>query len=234
MVLNTLLGRPGGLDKLKIIVEFGWKNFAPGWIIEALFNPSEITISKSVTWSQTAQVEHQTPKTQFRHGNAAQLSLDLFFDTYAEQIDVRLYTKQLDLLVMVKDESHSPPVCTLLWGAFDISGDLMSKWILRSMNKRFDLFLPNGTPVRATVSCSFEQFSQGALESLLMNLMSSDVDKVHVVKKGETLSGIAAQHYDDAAEWRTIASANRIINPRALHPGQQLIIPKLKRGRGAT
>ncbi|MBN8592384.1 MAG: LysM peptidoglycan-binding domain-containing protein [Anaerolineae bacterium] len=230
MVLNALMGRPGGLHKLKIIVKFHKKAFLPGWMIEALFNPSEITVQKSMNWSTEKLPGKQSPQKSFRHGNPAQLSLDLYFDTYAEKRDVRLFTKQLDTLVTITGENHEPPLCTLIWGTFDISGDLMSQWILRSMSQRFDLFLPDGTPVRATASCTFEQFQEGALQAKLLNLMSSDVDKAHTVQRGETLSSIAARHYDDPGQWRVIAKANQIINPRELSPGQRLIIPKLTQG----
>jgi nucleoid-associated protein YgaU len=48
-----------------------------------------------------------------------------------------------------------------------------------------------------------------------------------VVIEGETLSGIAATHYDDPRMWRPIALANGLSDPRALASGQPLRIPAL-------
>ncbi len=49
----------------------------------------------------------------------------------------------------------------------------------------------------------------------------------HTVKKGETLSKIAKQYYDDASAYMKIFNANKDIlkNPDLIHPDQELIIP---------
>jgi 5'-nucleotidase / UDP-sugar diphosphatase len=47
----------------------------------------------------------------------------------------------------------------------------------------------------------------------------------HVVKKGETLYGIARQSYGDGKQWTRIADANPGINPKMLKVGQVLTVP---------
>lgn len=49
----------------------------------------------------------------------------------------------------------------------------------------------------------------------------------YVVKEGDTLSGIAAQHYGDPNAYRAIFDANRglLSDPDLIHPGQRLRIP---------
>jgi len=59
-------------------------------------------------------------------------------------------------------------------------------------------------------------------------LNSPDVDKTYVVRPGDTLDMIAAELYEDRRQWRAIAEANRIDNPRRLTAGQILHIPKLR------
>ena len=49
--------------------------------------------------------------------------------------------------------------------------------------------------------------------------------KHYVVKKGDTLSGIAFKFYRDTSKWRKIADVNKIRNPRALAVGKKLVIP---------
>ncbi|MBI1277549.1 MAG: LysM peptidoglycan-binding domain-containing protein [Anaerolineaceae bacterium] len=224
MVLGALMGStsPPNLEKMHILVETGIPPF-----IEVLFNPNQITIQRSAHWKDWPTAESDTGKKQFTHGEPATLSMDLFFDTYEQNIDVRLFTKQIYALTIINSHLHRPPFCVLMWGMFDISGDIMSRWILQNLTQRFDLFLPNGTPVRATLSCTFRQWREDLLESLLMNLMSSDVDKTHIVQRGETLNSIAAYYYNDPTMWRHIAEANQIINPRYLEIGARLVIPKL-------
>jgi nucleoid-associated protein YgaU len=49
----------------------------------------------------------------------------------------------------------------------------------------------------------------------------------YTVKRGDTLSSIAAKHYGDARKWQAIYDANRssLPSPKALRLGQTLIIP---------
>jgi LysM repeat protein len=49
--------------------------------------------------------------------------------------------------------------------------------------------------------------------------------RVHVVRKGETLSKIAAKYYGDANRFHEIAKANKISDPNRIFPGQRLRIP---------
>ena len=52
---------------------------------------------------------------------------------------------------------------------------------------------------------------------------------IHVVQPGESLSKIARAHYGDPMKWKAIFDANaaKISNPDLIHPGDELIIPKL-------
>lgn len=47
------------------------------------------------------------------------------------------------------------------------------------------------------------------------------------MRRGETLTSIAAEEYNNPALWRVIAAANRLDNPRQITPGQRLTVPPL-------
>ncbi len=51
--------------------------------------------------------------------------------------------------------------------------------------------------------------------------------KFHIVREGETLSGIAEQYYGSKESWRKILTANAktIKNANKIAPGTKLIIP---------
>ncbi|NNM23152.1 MAG: LysM peptidoglycan-binding domain-containing protein, partial [Flavobacteriaceae bacterium] len=51
----------------------------------------------------------------------------------------------------------------------------------------------------------------------------------HTVESGESLSKIAKHYYKDPMKYNAIFQANRNIlnNPDMIHPGQELVIPKL-------
>lgn len=222
-----MVSTPGKLEKLKIFVETGQNEFRDSF--EVLFNPGQLSIQKSAKWSAKPSQEGDTGQTQFTHGEPASLSVELFFDTYEAQSDVRQHTQKVFHLITVEKHGdlHRPPLCELVWGRFNISGDLQCKWVLESLSQRFDMFLADGTPVRATLGCSFKQWRGDQTEARLLNRQSADVAKTYIIQRGDTLSSIAAKLYKDPTQWRAIAEANKIINPRNLEPGRSLVIPRL-------
>ena len=54
---------------------------------------------------------------------------------------------------------------------------------------------------------------------------SSDIAKVWIVKRGQSLATIAAQEYGNPRAWRVIAQANGIDDPLGLVPGMRLLLP---------
>ncbi len=52
-----------------------------------------------------------------------------------------------------------------------------------------------------------------------------DNKKIHIVKPGDTLYGIAEQYYGKGELWTFIARSNPEINPRKLLVGQKIVIP---------
>lgn len=147
--------------------------------------------------------------------------MDIFFDTYTYHQpidDVTNYTNQVSDLLKIHGDIHAPPVVTFHWGTFSFTG------VLEKVSKKFTMFLQDGTPVRATLSVTFRQFTAEQEPT-----HSPDYTKVHTVNAGDSLWLIASQEYGDTSKWRVIADANgsTIDNPRTLVPGTQLIIPSL-------
>ncbi len=100
--------------------------------------------------------------------------------------------------------------------------------MLERVSGRFTVFLADGTPVRATLSVSLKEYVDLEDASRGNPLESADHDKTHSVKRGDSLSSLAAAEYGDPAQWRMIAAANGIDNPRLLTPGTVLKLPPLR------
>jgi nucleoid-associated protein YgaU len=217
------------LEKLKILAEVRAKPriFAP--LIEALFNPNQLSITKTTHWKATPTPESDTSASKWMHGNPSTLNLDLFFDTYETGMDVRQYTQQVVFLAEIKGEFHRPPICQLVWGELGV----FFQGVLQSLNQNYTLFLADGTPVRATLKCTFQEWTSEDEQAKRDNKQSVDVVKTRIVRRGDTLSSIAAEEYNDPALWRPIAEANQIDDPLSLSPGRPLILPTLPvRGTG--
>jgi LysM repeat protein len=192
------------------------------------FNPTEFSLNKGSQIAEIAIPGLDSPILQFVRGQNETLTLDLFFDTTNGGMgegatDVRDQTKMIYQLVKIQPKTHAPPRVQLSWGkALNLTA------IVESVQQKFTLFSPDGVPLRATLTVSFREYK--TLEKQLgeLNLQSPNHTKMRVVQRGDTLSRIAAEEYDDPSAWRQIAEANKLDNPRRLVPGAVLQIPPLE------
>jgi nucleoid-associated protein YgaU len=195
--------------------------------ISALFNPNKLIFNKSVDWKSQDAQGHDVPELQFTNAQPRTLNLDLIFDTYdtpdAEKKDVREYTKKLFQLTAVESEKHRPPVCQLSWGA----ASMFFQGVLQQLEQQFTLFMEDGKPVRATSRCTFKEWRTNYDDLNQQERQSSDIAKTRTLKRGDTLSSIAAGEYSDPGLWRPIADENDVDDPLALEPGTVLLIPTL-------
>lgn len=210
--------------------------FAP---IKVLFNPNTYSIGKSVSWtaapakSQPAgQTERRknAPALEFGGGQSRTLSLDLFFDTTEEtddaKKDVRNLTNQIVKLTRIVRslDPQRPPVCVVSWGEATPPGsDFPFTGVVSQLTQRFNLFLPDGRPVRANLTVAFTEY----LDPKKDQLTNDPEFTTRLIKRGDTLSSIAAEVYRDPTLWRVIAEANRLDDPRQVPVGLRLNIPKI-------
>jgi nucleoid-associated protein YgaU len=211
-------------------------NFAP---IEVLFNPNTYSISKSVSWNGAAadsstagQTERRknAPALQFGGGQSRSLALELFFDTTEETNDTRkdvrnLTNKIVKLTRIVRDlDPQRPPVCVVSWGKETPPGsDFPFIGVVSQLTQRFNLFLADGRPVRATLTLTFTEF----LDPTKDELENDPEFTTRLVRRGDTLSSIAGEVYRDPTAWRLIAEANQLDDPRQIPVGMSLNIPKI-------
>jgi nucleoid-associated protein YgaU len=197
------------------------------------FNPTEYTRNKGAQIAEIAVYGIDSPILQFIRGQNEKLTMDLFFDTTREKgtgpdaVSVTKYTQNIYQLVKIQSKTHAPPRIQFTW-----SKDLSFKAIVESVQQRFSLFNPQGIPLRATLSVTFREYR--TLDEQLAELKpeSADHSKRRVVRRGDTLSRIAAEEYGDPTLWREIADANQALpSLRRLAPGTILAIPPLDRFR---
>ncbi|HEX8274961.1 MAG TPA: LysM peptidoglycan-binding domain-containing protein [Longimicrobiaceae bacterium] len=188
--------------------------------IVVCYNPTQYSLDQGNQIAEVGVPGLGAPILQYVRGNGRTLTMDLFFDTYEEQRDVRDLTRQVYALLDVDSRLRRPKSFQFVWG-----GETACRWVLERVGGRFTMFLANGTPVRATLSVVFKEFADVAVTVSKVETAAAEHTRTYVVKRGDTLSGIAAAQYGDASKWRGIAAANRITNPRTLQPGTPLAIP---------
>ena len=189
---------------------------------DVLFNPTEYRIEKGNQIAEIGVPGLGAPILQFVSGQTRTLGMELFFDTYEAQTDVRVHTDKVYQLLAIDPGTHAPPICKVRWGGFSFRG------VLDKVSGSFTLFLPNGTPARAKLSVNFREFIDVKVEVRAAPTQSADHRKSRVVQAGDSLPTIAFDEYGDAARWRPIAVANGIDDPRLLVAGQLLIIPAIQ------
>ncbi|GAA4609844.1 hypothetical protein BJY16_007536 [Actinoplanes octamycinicus] len=194
---------------------------AGGAAITALFNPTQYTLDRGNQIAEIPIPGQAAPILQFVRGTTAVLTMELFFDTYEKQTDVREHTDRVYDLLRIDPGTHAPPICRVGWGTFLFTA------VLDRVSGRFTLFLADGTPVRAILGVTFKEYVDLAVEVRRRPTESADHAKTRVVARGDTLATIAAAEYGDPARWRPIAEANGIDNPRRLEPGRVLAVPPL-------
>ena len=196
---------------------------------KVLFNPTTYSISSSVTWEAEASRELNAPALSYGGGAGRTLTLELFYDV-TEPIDgtriddVRKETNKVVTLARKDRDLGRPPVVAIEWGAAPLTGsDFPFFGVVSQLNQTFTLFRADGTPVRATLSVTFTEFADPKIDQRKLDPEFT----TRIVKRGDTLSSIAAELYGDPALWRVIAQANRLDDPRRLEIGRRLEIPKL-------
>jgi hypothetical protein len=198
--------------------------------IKVMFNPKEYAQSKSNSWSQGKNKSTNVPALEFGGGQPTTLTMQLFFDTYEEKADVRKkYTDAIWELMLIDDslkdkktKKGRPPTVQFHWGGLSFVA------VITQIKQNFTLFLPDGTPVRATLDVTFQQ-TKDPKDHPKQNPTSGGIggERLWTVSEGDTLQWIAFSVYGDATQWRPIADANRLQRVRTLTPGTVLEIPNV-------
>jgi Contractile injection system tube protein/LysM domain len=206
------------------------------------FNPKELSFEKQAQIAEINIPGLDAPIQQFVRGNAEKLTLELFCDTTDDGMgaNARSVTEETDKfyqLVKIIPTRHAPPVVTFSWNRKFPGDSLGEDWgnqkrnsftgVVESVRQKFTLFSPEGVPLRATVTLVLREYKPVEEQVWRLNKSSPDRSHSHVLAVGETLSAVAGRYYQLPGEWRRIAEANDIEDPRRLETGRILTVPAI-------
>lgn len=208
-----------------------------GGDIPCIFNPTEFTLQRNVNYAQHKIPGLDRPVLQYVSGEAESLSFSLTFDTYSAgensnnskvlastvltdilKFDVREFTDPIMKLTLINSDVHAPDLVQFVWGKMCYTG------YITSLSQRFTLFSYVGKPVRSVVDVSMI-ITEGKYDAKERN--SPDRTKARLVAEGDMLFMFAFAEYGACSEWRRIADANDIDNPRKLKSGSNISIPPI-------
>ena len=127
--------------------------------IKFMFNPTEITFSRTISLEQPAgaHTDKGENKVSFKHPNPYSLKIsNIIFDTYEEGKSVLNYISKLKAAVEFsksgEGQSKRPPLYLFTWGDTNYL-----RCFVKTLTFKLTMFLDNGTPVRASVDLDLEQ-----------------------------------------------------------------------------
>lgn len=206
------------------------------------FNPQTLKVSLSNQNAGGSQPGGSS--TQFVGQGTTKLSLELWFDVTLPRPagddpkgDVRNLTKDIAFFITPQEVTRKgekgllPPGVQFHWGTF------LFKGTVDSMDETLELFSEDGKPLRAGVTLSiskqdlkFEFGAGGAARQQagagrpggggLGGALNAGTQPLQMARAGDTIQGAAARA--GIRDWKAVAVANGIENPRRVEPGALL------------
>lgn len=124
-----------------------------GPTLEVQFNPKELQVDKSVSWTNAQGPATEDPVQEFKEPQSRSLSCTLYFDALEQGGDVSAYTSALEQTVTIKDGLGRPPITRFVWGSFTFKG------VVESLTQKYTMFLPDGRACRAEVGLKMKSAS---------------------------------------------------------------------------
>ena len=207
--------------------------------IDVLFNPSEYQLTDGANYSEKKVPGLDGPILQYISGEATELSLSLFLDTYVPpkppgllsvigigggsnaSTDVSEITREIADATSIDGSLHRPPKVTFKWGSLNFNG------VVTKFNHTYIMFTESGMPVRAKVNLTFKSLISPTDTRRKSPFESPDRSKYRTIRQGMGLWDIANMEYGDPDMWKVIARENGILNPLDIRPGQVVKLPAL-------
>jgi hypothetical protein len=197
------------------------------------FNPSSLSLSRSSTWTSGDETTQSTPTLAYGGGASERLTLNLLLHAddnikgrSGEQVRAgidAIFALLEPTQKIPKRTQKRPPTVQFVWGQY-----VSFVAVAESVAVKQELFAPDGTPLRATITVALRQFQpdpgQAPPPGQNPTTRSTGERRAHTVVPGDSLPSIAYHHLGDARRWKEIAEANQIDDPTRLTPGLELIV----------
>jgi nucleoid-associated protein YgaU len=188
-------------------------------------------------YEQTLKVEYDVQPAQgaqgvegrFKSSAPEELKLDFVFDgtntVYGYAQEGRSVPEQIDALKGVvydlQGEIHQPRYLKLVWKDFTFD------CILTELKITYTLFDPEGTPLRAKLSCTFLNYRETERRVREEGKSSPDLTHTRTVHDQDNLPLLTHRIYGAPDYYMEVALANNLTSFRRLRTGQTLRFPPL-------
>lgn len=127
-------------------------------------------------------------------------------------------------LIRYDPKEHQPPDLAFIWGEYL---EFVGK--MEACSVKFTMFSRSGIPVRARMTLTIRGEDRSKLQKNKQSPFESpDRTKERVLAHGDQLWMLAEEEYGDPGQWKVIARANGILNPREMRSAMKLKVPSIR------
>jgi hypothetical protein len=222
------------LEKLKIVAYEDISRRKESAALQVMFNPESYSLSYENNFSELQAINTSAKSDEFILSKPENLSLKIIIDGtgVSEQGIVTLLNKKnvydevqrfLNTTTRVNGDIHKPNYLRISWGKLEFDCRL------QNVTVNYTLFDESGNPLRAELDTSF--ITDPGIEKAIKKAKFSSPDLTHkrIVKEHDTLPLLCESIYGTPDYYLEVAKANKLINFRALYPGQVLFFPPVKK-----
>jgi hypothetical protein len=201
----------------------------------AYINPASYNHDYSIIYNDVQAQGSPGSSPKFNRVGSEKISFDLVFDgtgvvpspipgvmPFTEDGITTQVAKFKDVVFDFNGDIHSPNFVQILWGT------LVFNCRLTTMNFKYTLFKPDGTPLRANAAVSFTEYTDEVKLESEAGKESPDMSHLITVLAGDTLPLMCYRVYGSSHHYLAVARINQLTDFRSLVVGNQLLFPPLR------
>lgn len=125
---------------------------------EFQLNPTAVATERTAAWQVADKPPEDDPELEFTSSEGRSLSVELFFDTYESKENVyNKFIQSLESLTLADPALQRPPMVKVMWSSNTLP---TFSGVVQSMATKYTMFMPDGTPVRATATLKLKSASR--------------------------------------------------------------------------
>ena len=215
----------GKLEKLTIKA-YKKPDYSDGPVeFAVMFNPASYNMSYTIEY-QAPKAHGATGSNQvYTHVKSQEYSFEFIFDgtgASADKKDVnQLIDDFLNVTAKYDGEIHRPKYLKIIWGTFK------ADCVLKSADINYNLFNPDGSPLRAKITAKFAQHIEDVIRTRQEDAHSPDLTHMRTIISGDTIPITTYKFYGDISYYLQVAKVNKLNSFRSLKPGTRLYFPPI-------
>ncbi|MBK7389174.1 MAG: hypothetical protein KBH11_08480 [Bacteroidia bacterium] len=217
----------GGLEKLQITgyTDNEYQSQLSGDPYSCMLNPESLKWNKRIEYNKQQPPDSSSTAQKYKRTPSDTLDFDIIIDCTGivdpQRVNLSDEIEELEKIVFAYNgKIHRPNFVKIQWGK-----KLIFKGVLVTMNISYTLFRPNGSPLRAKISLSFEQYLSPSTLRKIDKPESPDVTHLVKVIEGQTLPMICYRTWNDPFKYIEVAEFNKLNKFRQLKGHSNLILP---------